>query len=145
MKHTIKKITALTLALVMILAMALSLTSCKKPATGVWKDAAYTEDKTLGEGSVTVKVEVKAEDKSVTFTIKTDEKILGEALQKLGLVEGEEGQFGLYVKKVNGILADYDTDGTYWAFYQDGKYMMTGIDMTEIKDGDHYELVREKG
>ena len=72
-------------------------------------------------------------------------EVLLQALQKLSLIEGEEGPYGLYVKKVNGILADYDTDGTYWALYKDGKYSMTGIDVTEIEAGASYELVKEKG
>ena len=60
------------------------------------------------------------------------------------LLEGDEGPYGLYVKKVNGITADYDVDQSYWGFYKNGEYMMTGIDMTEFADGEHYELVYTK-
>ena len=42
------------------------------------------------------------------------------------------------------MLADYDVDQTYWGFYQNGEYMMTGVDTTEFADGDQYELVRTK-
>ena len=37
--------------------------------------------------------------------------------------------------------ADYDADGLYWAFYKSGEYLMTGVDTTEIADGEQYELV----
>ena len=44
----------------------------KVPAEGLWADAVYRSDKSFGNGAKTIEVEVKAEDKSVTFTIKTD-------------------------------------------------------------------------
>ena len=146
MKPVLTKLLSLILAIITLGACVLALSSCKKESTDtIWESATYKEDKTLGEGATSFTLTVKAGEKSVVFTIKTDEKIIGEALQKLSVVEGEEGPYGLYVKKVNGILADYDTDGTYWAFYKDGKYMMTGIDVTEIEAGASYELVKEKG
>ena len=52
--------------------------------------------------------------------------------------------YGLYVKFVNGIEADYDNDQTYWALYKSGEYMLTGVDTTVISDGEHYELSKEK-
>ena len=111
---------------------------------GIWADATYTEDKTFGEGAKTVKVEVKAEDASVTFTIHTDAETLGDALLAHELVEGEAGAYGLYIKKVNGMLADYDVDQTYWLLTKNGEYVMTGADTTVIADGEHYELTRTK-
>lgn len=111
---------------------------------GIWADATYTEDKTFGEGAKTVKVEVKAEDASVTFTIHTDAETLGDALLAHELVEGEAGAYGLYIKKVNGMLADYDVDQTYWLLTKNGEYIMTGADTTVIADGEHYELTRTK-
>lgn len=118
--------------------------SSKEELAGLWADAVYTENTTFGEGALTVTVEVKAEDKSIDLTIKTDKTILGDALMEHGLVEGDEGQFGLYIKKVNGITADFDVDQSYWAFYKNGEMMMTGVDGAEIKDGEHYELVYTK-
>lgn len=72
------------------------------------------------------------------FEIHTDKTTVGEALLELGLIEGETGDYGLYVKKVNGITADYDVDGTYWAFYVGNEYGMTGVDLTEIEAGATY-------
>ena len=45
---------------------------------------------------------------------------------------------------VNGITADYNVDGTYWAFYIDGEYAMTGVDVTDITAGSAYAMKVEK-
>ena len=78
-----------------------------------------------------------------SFTISTDKKTVGDALLAEGLIEGEEGAYGLYVKKVNGIVADYNIDQTYWAFYINGEYAMTGVDQTDVEDGATYALKAE--
>lgn len=111
---------------------------------GLWADAVYTEDKEFGEGAKTLVCEVKAEDKTVTFTVKTDKKTVGEALIEHGLVEGDEGPYGLYIKKVNGILADYDVNQCYWAFFIDGEMANSGVDGTDIAEGVTYQLVYSK-
>lgn len=108
--------------------------------TGVWENATYLSDKEFGEGSKTFVLEVSAENKSIKFTVHTDKSTVGEALQDNGLIDGEEGQFGLYVKVVNGITADYDVNKSYWGFYIDGEYAMSGVDTTEISDGVAYKL-----
>ena len=136
------------LSLIFIITMMISLASCNiikhKEHPDTWDNAIYKEDTELGTGTKTVIVDVIKQEKKVTFTIHTDAKTLGEALIAHGLVEGEESQFGLYIKKVNGMTADYDIDQSYWGFYQSGEYMMSGIDTTEIYGGEHFELVYEK-
>lgn len=47
-------------------------------------------------------------------------------------------------KTFNGMTADYDKDGVYWAFYIDGEYAMTGVDATNITDGAQYAFRMEK-
>ena len=111
---------------------------------GLWENAVHTEDTELGDGARTVFVRVKAEDKSVLFTLHTDAKTVGEALIENSLVSGDEGPYGLYIKEVNGIVADYDEDQTYWSFNKDGKPMSTGVDQAEFIDGEEFELVRTK-
>ena len=158
MKRNIKS----TLALLLALLMTLCLFACKQQAEtpettagtsenggaiapeGLWKDATYLEDTEFGEGAKTVKVKGIAEDKSVTFTVKTDAKTLGEALLAHGLIAGDMGDYGLYIKFVNGIRADYDLDQRYWNFTKNGEYMMTGADMTDIADGECYEFTYSK-
>ena len=152
------------LALILALLMTLCLFSCKKDETetpqtpagaeneagvtiapeGLWANATYLEDTAFGEGAKTVQVKVVVDGKSVTFTIKTDAANLGDALLAHNLIAGEVSQYGLYVKVVNGITADYDVDQSYWGFTKGGEYMMTGVDGTEIADGEVYELTYTK-
>ena len=138
MKKTLSTFTSLLL----LLALLLSFAAC--PATDPWADAVYTEDATLGEGAVRFTFEVVCGENKVTFTVNTDEEILGDALIELGLIAGDEGPYGLYVKRVNGILADYDVDGHFWALYVKGKAAMVGVDGTPVEGGAVYRLAREK-
>lgn len=106
---------------------------------GAQQETASNEVQVVGEGSTVFPLGVVDKDGNVTnFEIHTDKTMVGEALVDLGLIEGENGDYGLYVKKVNGITADYDTDGVYWAFYINDEYAQTGVDVTEIKEGDSY-------
>ena len=59
---------------------------------------------------------VDKEGSETQFEIHTEKETVGEALVELGLIAGEESEYGLYVKTVNGITADYDKDGVYWRF-----------------------------
>lgn len=113
-------------------------------ASALWANAAYKEDTEFGSGGKTVKVQVKADGNSVIFTVHTDKSTLGDALLEHHLIAGEESQYGLYVKSVNGITADYDTDKAYWGFYKDGQLMNTGVDATQIGENENYELVYTK-
>ena len=136
-----------TVCVICILLLCISMSGCKKEETkapSLWDDAIYNEDATFGSGAKTFEIEVKAEDKSVTFTIKTDKNNLEEALLEHKLIDGEEGPYGLYVKKVNGMTADYDTDQSYWSLCQDGNPLMTGAGDTAVNGGEHFEFVREK-
>lgn len=136
------------LSLILIIIMMISLASCdyfiRKDLPEIWQDATYVMDTELGEGSKTFIFKVVVEENTVTFTIHTDEDTVGDALITLGLIAGEDSQFGLYVKQVNGMSADYDVDQTYWAFYVNGEYGMTGVDSTTIVESDIYSFVRSK-
>ena len=112
--------------------------------TGLWANATYVENKEFGEGAKTTVVEVKVNDQAVKFTIHTDKDTVGAALLEHDLIAGEEGAYGLYVKVVNGITADYDVDQSYWSFYINGEYAMTGVDATTIDESAVYSLVYTK-
>ncbi len=134
------------LCLLLALVCLLSLSACggKDEAADLWKTALYQEDQEFGEGGNTVAVEVQAEEKTVTFTIHTEADTVGAALLEHALIAGEDGEFGMYIKQVNGITADYDVSQSYWAFYENGEYAMAGVDMTEIAEGVTYQLVYSK-
>ena len=95
----------------------------------------------LGEGSTIFDFRVvDGEGNESVFEIHTDKTTVGDALLELELIAGEVSTYGLYVKTVNGITADYDTDGTYWGFYVNGEYAMSGVDTTTITEGDSYSF-----
>ena len=138
------------LAIILALVMALSLMACGgSPAQQPSGDTdaetpVVTDGATLGEGAHSFTLEISdADGKTITATINTDEETVGAALLKLNIVQGEDSEYGLYVKTVNGITADYDKDQTYWSFYIDGEYAQTGVDMTAITDGSTYKLAIE--
>ncbi len=136
-----KKTVQITISLTLACLMLLSLISCNTvEKTGVWEGATYRRDMELGKGEKTLVVEVAAEEQTVTFTVHTDKETVGEALLEQELIDGEQGDFGLYVKVVNGMTADYDVDQSYWSFYINGEYAMAGVDTTQIAEGDTYRL-----
>ena len=138
MKNTIKSTVSVLLAFIFILCLA----SCgaRVEKEGLWENATYLKDTELGKGANTAVVEVKVGEQAITFTVHTDEEMLGAALVAHYLIEGEDG---LYTK-VNGMVADYNVDQSYWAFYVNGEFAMVGLDDTPIVDGENYQLVYTK-
>ena len=110
----------------------------------LWETAIHSEDVQLGSGGNTVLVDVVAQDKTVTFTLQTDKTVLEDALTEHNLISGEQGPYGMYVKSVNGIVADYDQNKAYWSLSKSGEYMTTGVSDTQIADGEHYEFTYTK-
>ena len=147
MKRTsIRKTLSLILCIVLIAAMALVTTGCSgKPAEVATTDViTFSDGDTLGEGETSFPLTIVHNDGTeLNITVNTDQTVLGTALQDLGLIVGEEGPYGLYIKTVDGETLDYDKDGKYWAFYVNGEYALKGIDLTEITEGESYMLKAE--
>ena len=141
-----KKTLNLMICIYLIMSTFICLSACSKKSenTDLWGSAIYKEDTELGKGEKTIIVEVVAEEKTVEFTVNTDKEILGDALTEHNLISGEQGAYGLYVKVVNGIKADYDENQCYWAFEKDGESLMTGVDSVKIADGENYEIIYTK-
>ncbi len=142
------RILSVILCVVLVAAMALFTSGCTdKEITESPKETApvFEAVTQLGEGEKTFSFSVTDADGNETaFEIRTDKTVVGEALQELGLLSGDEGPYGLYVKTVNGVTYDYDTDGKYWAFYINGEYAPTGVDVTEIEENAVYSFRAEK-
>ncbi|MBQ6947562.1 MAG: DUF4430 domain-containing protein [Clostridia bacterium] len=146
MKQTnFSKWLSLILCMVLIAAVALCFTGCNNDTPAeVPQDATQTEAKEVGTGKTTFTFTVTdTEGKETVFTVHTDKTVVGEALQENGLIAGEESEFGLYVKTVNGITLDYNKDGKYWAFYENGTMAAKGVDSTEIKADGAYAFKAE--
>ena len=93
----------------------------------------------LGEGKRTfVFTVVDKNGETNVYKISTNKEIVGDALKEHNLISGDEGEFGLYVKTVDGKTYDYNKDGKYWAFYINEEYATTGVDQTKINISDSY-------
>ncbi len=144
--NKIKSVLSFLVCAVLVATVALSVTGCKlgdpsKAETPTSVSVGTTAPATVvkGVGETVFTFEVTDQNNNFTqFEIHTDKTIVGEALEELGLISGEEGQYGLYVKTVNGITLDYDKDGLYWGFYQNGELAPKGVDQTEIDTGTIY-------
>lgn len=154
MNRTMKKISILSLVLViaLIAAMALSLVSCDNNADATLTDSQTTAETTsettaeanddtsdttdenvVGVGNTSFAFTVKFKGGTTkSYTVKTDKETVGEALVDVGLISGSDSQYGLMVDTVCGEKLVYETDKMYWAFYEDGKYANAGVDSTEI-------------
>lgn len=139
-----KKFTSWLLCMMLIVAMALT-AGCGEKKHEESSGTQLFEGGVLGEGQTIFDfVVVDKDGKETVFEIHTDKTIVGDALQELGLIDGEESTYGLFIKSVNGIVADYDVDKTYWAFYVNDEYAMSGVDATGIETGATYSLKVEK-
>ena len=124
----------------LLLVAVFCLASCNKiDAEGLWENATYRKDVTVGEGSKTVKITVEAENQYIIITLKTDKAKLGDALYSEGLINDAS-----FFNVLNGIKADWDKDQAYWAFYQGEEYMMAGVNDTAISGGESYRFVYTK-
>ena len=156
----LKKALSFFLCMALCVAMALMTTGCSDKNEQVRGENAASESvqtagdnassngnevTVLGEGDTKFPFSVvDKEGNETSFEICTNQKNVGAALLELELIAGEEGPFGLYVKTVNGITLDYDKDKAYWAFYVNDSYAVSGVDLTEIAEGEVYSFRMEK-
>lgn len=121
--------------ILLIAALALSIIACSPDGTGTTTTTAQKQELTF-----TFEVYLEDGSRKSTHEITTDKETVGAALLEEGLIEGEDGPYGLYVKTVDGVLADYETTGTYWSFYIGDEYAMTGVDSTPVEAGKVYSF-----
>ena len=146
-KTNFKSILSFIVCMVLIAAMALFTIGCNDNAKQESENSSVTQTdvKEIGNGKTKLSfVAVDLKGNETEFQVKTDKATVGEALAEHNIIAGEEGSYGLYVKTVNGITLDFDKDGTYWAFYVDGKYGEKGVDQTEINENSVYSFKPEK-
>lgn len=87
---------------------------------------------------ITLKV-VHGDGSEKEFPVSTTAETLGEALEAEGLIAGEESSYGLFVTTVDGETVD-EGNQEWWCLTKGGGMVTTGVDSTEVSDGDVYEL-----
>lgn len=123
-----RKLIVLAIALVAAVAVLLGVYAATRPETAT------------GSKQFTVTV-VHGDGTSKEFSYATDEEYLGPVLLAEGLVEGEEGPYGLVISAVDGETASWDENQSYWALFVGEEYATTGADTTPVYDGSSFSLV----
>ena len=148
-----KKITSLLLALLSLL-LVFSLAACDAQendtiaptdttletsneieAIGLWKNATYRSNATVGNGTKSVTVSILVDGKSVTLTVKTDKDDLGSALYELGIINDAS-----FFDTCNGMKADWNADQAWWAFKQNGTMLNYGVNDAKINGGESFSI-----
>ena len=96
-----------------------------------------------GEKRITVEV-VHGDGSSRDFALTTAEEYLGQALVSGGVVEDNQGPYGLYILTADGETADEGAQ-EWWKVTKSGEMVNTGADATPIADGERYELTLTVG
>lgn len=74
----------------------------------------------------------------------TDLEFLSELLLEKELVTGYESEeYGFTIEGVDGVVADWATDGAYWALYEGEEYATTSAAGIVLTDGGVYKLIYE--
>ena len=123
-----KKLILAVIALVAVAAVLMGVYFAARPATEA------------GGKAITVTV-IHKDGTEKVFAYATEEEYLGPVLMAEGLVEGEEGPYGLTINAVDGEAADWNADQSYWALFIGEEYATTGADSTPVTDGGVYKLV----
>ena len=149
-----KRFLLIAASLLLILACAFSMFACnlneQEPAetvaegeeieaTGLWADATYRSNATVGDGEKTVSFTVEAEGKKITITLLTDKATLGEAMYEEGLINDAS-----FFDVLNGMQASWAKDQAYWAFYEGETMMPHGVNDQNIEGGEAYRFVYTK-
>ena len=135
MKKATKIIVGCAVLLVLIAAFLL-IWQKNKPAT------------TQGSKGYTIAVVNDAGEEKL-YTARTDAEYLRGAMDELAALgdfsyEGDESEYGLMITTINGVTADFNTDGAYWAIYVNDEYGNYGADQQPVSDGDAFKFVYEK-
>lgn len=130
MKNINKVKTAIAVILVAIIAISIGFYAKFKPQTD--------------NITKTIFVTVSADGKEEKFDISTNAQYLSQALDELKLIDGYDGEYGLFVTTVNGRSVDTSKE-EWWCFTKGGDVIMTGVDITPISDGDKFEITLKSG
>ena len=109
---------------------------------GLWRMT--RQDPVEGMKHITVEV-CHGDGTEKTFQYETDAEYLGVFLEDEGLIEGEEGPYGIYVSEVDGERAVYEENGCWWGLTCDGETVNTGADQVIIEDGRVYTWIYSEG
>lgn len=121
-----RKVAILFLAVVLLLAIFARVYMNNKPET------------TAGEKNIVVEI-VLTDESSKDYVINTEAEYLRQALEEHDLIIGEESEYGLFIKTVDGVTAN-DANQEWWCITAGGEEIMLGVDAIPVNDGNHFEI-----
>ena len=132
-----KRTRVLSLALVIVLVLAM-LAGCAQPKPEANTPSGSQQQETNSD-KITFTFTVTHKDgssKDFNLEAKAGTK-LSEALLAEKLIEGTEGEYGLFVTTVDGEKAD-DSEQGWWNLTVNGESATTGVDGITVAEGDKY-------
>lgn len=104
----------------------------------------FREKPVEGSKAITIEVVNKVKESTI-YELKTDAQFLKQAMEEAeGLeFEGTEGQYGMTISSINGEIADFTKENSYWSFYVNDGYCNYGVDSQPVEDGDAFKIVYE--
>ncbi len=110
----------------------------------VWHFFAPHEESNSFDKEITVTV-IHGDGSQKSFVIGTNEGNLRGALEQEKLIEGDEGEFGLFITSVEGEAADASAEEWWCVCDGEGNMLMDSVDGTVINDGDSFQIVLKTG
>ncbi|MBQ3150959.1 MAG: DUF4430 domain-containing protein [Clostridia bacterium] len=104
----------------------------------------FSAEEAKHPGEKTVTVNVVLPDETKTFEHTTREVYLRGLFEEMQIVEGEESDYGLYVKTVCGVTVN-DSNEEWWNFRINGQTTSTGVETALFADGDVIDIVLMQG
>ena len=99
----------------------------------------------VSEGAKQIKVTVVHGDETENvFEYDTDAEYLGEVLKSEKLVDGEDGEFGMFITTADGEQSD-DSKQQLCCITKAGEQVNTSAYQTPGADGDEFELTLKEG
>ena len=96
-----------------------------------------------GEKNISVTV-IHGDKTEKTYTYQTDAEYLGTVLKENGLVQGKEGDYGLFITEADGESAGTSLQ-QWWCITKGGETVNTSADQTPVQDNDKFELTLKEG
>lgn len=96
-----------------------------------------------GAKTITVTVE-HLEGEDASYTHSTDQEYLRGAMEEMGIIEGEESTYGMWVTAVDGETADASKE-QWWGYSVNGADAVYGVDAQPVTDGDVYAFTLHVG
>lgn len=126
-----KKLVIAAVALVVVIALMAGISVLNRP------------ESVEGGKSVTVLI-VHKDGTEKKLEYHTDLEFLSELLLEKELVTGYASEeYGFTIESVDGVVADWQTDGAYWALYEGEEYATVSAAGIVLVDGGTYKLAYE--